>query len=82
MNIKPKGRVKKKTANYPHFVDKRFTPTPLIHIDRHQFIVTVLIGTVVIVTVVIETVVIVTVVIVTVVTVVIVTSLSKNNLTH
>ena len=24
----PKGRNKKKTENYPHFVDKRFTPPP------------------------------------------------------
>ena len=30
-----KGRVqKKKTANYPHFVDKRLTPPPLIHVGR------------------------------------------------
>ena len=25
-----KGRVKKKTANYPHFVDKHHTPSPRI----------------------------------------------------
>ena len=29
-----KDGFKKKPANYPHFVDKRLTPPPLIHIGR------------------------------------------------